>query len=96
MPKQMALLGQVTACVALQHVAMVQNQWHHVGIGVPPSLIYFSGDWDAHWGYGVLTDGHVSGHGEHFANLPADSSASRSSCMLFCAAIKCIWPMDES
>ena len=26
---------------------------------VPPILVYFSGDWDVRWGYGVLTDRHV-------------------------------------
>ena len=26
----------------------------HCGIGAPPILVY-SGDWDVHWGYGVLT-----------------------------------------
>ena len=40
-------------------MALGQNQWYHVGIGAPPILIYFSGDWDVHWGYGVLTHGHV-------------------------------------
>ena len=23
-------------------------------------LVYFSGNWDVHWGYGLLTHGHVS------------------------------------
>ena len=31
----------------------------HIGIGAPPILVYFSGDWDVHWGYGVLTHGHM-------------------------------------
>ena len=22
---------------------------------------YFSGDWDVHWGYGILTHGHLKG-----------------------------------
>ena len=35
-------------------LAMVQNQWYHFGIGAPPILVCFSGDWDVHWGYGVL------------------------------------------
>ena len=39
---------------------MVQNQWYHFGIGAPPILIYFSGDWDVHWGYGVLTHVHLN------------------------------------
>ena len=25
----------------------------------PPILVYFSGDWDVHWGYGLLTHGHI-------------------------------------
>ena len=28
-------------------------------VGAPPILVYFSGDWDAHWGYGILTHGHL-------------------------------------
>ena len=36
-----------------------QNQWQHFGIGAPPILVYFSGDWDVHWGYGVLTHGQM-------------------------------------
>ena len=31
----------------------------HFGPGAPPSLVYFSGDWDVHCGYGRLTHGHV-------------------------------------
>ena len=33
------------------HMAVGQNQWYHFGVGVPPILVYFSGDWDVHWGY---------------------------------------------
>ena len=33
----------------------IQNQWYHFGIGAPPILVFFSGDWDVHWGYLVLT-----------------------------------------
>ena len=29
----------------------------HFGVGAPPILVYFSGDWDVHWGYGILTHG---------------------------------------
>ena len=39
-------------------VVSPQNQWYHFGIGAPPVLVYFSGDWDVHWGYGILTHGH--------------------------------------
>ena len=38
---------------------MVQNQWYHFGIGAPPILVYFSGDWAVLWGYGVLAHGHM-------------------------------------
>ena len=37
------------------HMAVGQNQWYHFGVGAPPILVYFSGDWDVHWGYGILT-----------------------------------------
>ena len=30
---------------------MGQNQCYHFGVGAPPSLVYFSLDWDVHWGY---------------------------------------------
>ena len=32
-----------------------QHQWYHFQVGAPPVSVYFSGDWDVHWGYGVLT-----------------------------------------
>ena len=28
-------------------------------VGAPPILVYFSGDWDVHWGYGILTHGQI-------------------------------------
>ena len=37
-----------------------QNRWYHLGIGAPPILVHFSGDWDVHSGYGVLTHGQIS------------------------------------
>ena len=43
-------------------LAMVQNQCYYFGIGAPPILAYFCGDWDVHWGYEVLTHGHLSYH----------------------------------
>ena len=27
-------------------------------VGAPPIVVYFSGDWDVHWGYGILTHAH--------------------------------------
>ena len=40
-------------------MAVGQNQWCHFGVGAPLILVYFSGDWDVHWGYRFLTHGHV-------------------------------------
>ena len=33
-----------------RYLAVGQNQRYHFGVGAPPSLVYFSGDWDVHWG----------------------------------------------
>ena len=38
---------------------MGQNHWYHFQVGAPPILVYSSGDWDVHWGYGFLTHGHI-------------------------------------
>ena len=38
-----------------EQLAVGQNQWYHFGVGAPPILVYFSGDWDVQWGYGLLT-----------------------------------------
>ena len=38
------------------HVAVGQNQWYHFGVGAPPVLVYFSEDWDVHWGYDLEFD----------------------------------------
>ena len=37
----------------------VNTQWYHIGVGAPPVLVNFGGDWDVHWGYGILTHGHM-------------------------------------
>ena len=42
-----------------QDMAVCQNQWYQFGVGTPPISVYFSGDWDVHWGYGLLTHGHM-------------------------------------
>ena len=34
---------------------------YHFGVGAPPILVYISGDWDVHWGYGILTHAHIPG-----------------------------------
>ena len=31
----------------------------HFGVGAPPILVYFSGDWEVHWGYRLLTHGRI-------------------------------------
>ena len=36
-----------------------QHQWYHFKVGAQPMLVYFSGDWDVHWGYGLLVCGHL-------------------------------------
>ena len=43
-----------------RNMAVGYNQWYHFGVGAPPILVHFSGDWDVHWGYGILTHGHIS------------------------------------
>ena len=37
-------------------MAVGQNQWYRFGVGVPPILVFFSGDWDVHWGYDLDLD----------------------------------------
>ena len=43
-------------CASDFHMAV---GWHHFGVGAAPILVYFSGDWDVHWGSGLLTHGHI-------------------------------------
>ena len=40
-------------------MAVGQNQWYHFGVGAPAILVYFTWDWDVHWGYRILTRGHI-------------------------------------
>ena len=35
------------------------NRCGHFGVGTPPILVYFSGDWDVHWGFEILTRGQI-------------------------------------
>ena len=42
-------------------LAVGQNQWYHFGVGAPHILVYFSGDWDVHWGYGMAIWHHFGG-----------------------------------
>ena len=45
--------------LSAKYMAVGQNQWYHFGGRALPLSIYFSGDWDVHWGYGILTHGHI-------------------------------------
>ena len=38
------------------------HRWYHFGVGAPPILVYVSGDWDVHWGLGLLTHGQIPTH----------------------------------
>ena len=49
--------------IKLTEMAVGQNQWYHFGVGAPPISVDFSGDWDVHWGYGILTHGQVKANG---------------------------------
>ena len=51
-------IGKLSCCC---YLAVGQLQWYHFGVGAPPILVYFSGDWDVHWVYGLLTHGHLAG-----------------------------------
>ena len=44
--------------LSLTDLAVGQNQWYDFWVGAPPILVYLSGHWDVHWGYGILTHGH--------------------------------------
>ena len=52
--------GQARVVPHNPHMAVGQNQCYHVGVGAPPILVYFSGDWNVHWGTGFLTHGHMT------------------------------------
>ena len=41
------------------YMALGQINGTHLGVGAPPILVYFSGAWDVHWGYGLLTHVHM-------------------------------------
>ena len=59
------LLGPLVTCSLIdcglqKDLAVGQNQRYHVGLGAPPILVYFSQDWDVHWGYKALTHCHLT------------------------------------
>ena len=55
----------------------------HFGVGAP-ILVYFSGDWDVHWGYGILTHGQLKplGASKNQTKIPASFSAVEAVCRL--------------
>ena len=61
------------AGVVICRVAVGQNQWYHFGVSARPILVYFTRDWDVHWGYGILTHGQVAEAGSVLN--PCDISA---------------------
>ena len=46
-------------CGKVESVGCGSNQRYHFGVSAPPILVYFSGNWDVHWGYGILTHGQL-------------------------------------
>ena len=51
----------VDGSVSHKAVGVGQYQWDPILVGrrTTPFRTYFSGDWDVHWGYGILTHGHM-------------------------------------
>ena len=45
-------MGVSLPVFGMDKMAVGQNQWYHFGVGAPPILVYFSGDWDVHCKYG--------------------------------------------
>ena len=43
----------------LQTVHHCASILQHFGVGTPPIFVFFSGDWDVHWGCRLLTHGHM-------------------------------------
>ena len=42
----------------------------HFGVGAPPILVYFSGDWDVHWRYDLDFDPWPSAGGDRVEPTP--------------------------
>ena len=61
LPKNPVLLGTFFQCRHNNPVLGAGGgfTWYHFGVGAPPILVDFSGNWDVHWGYGLLTHGHI-------------------------------------
>ena len=58
--KAMVLWLSMVDLLAMCHMAVGQHQYCHFGAAI---LHNFSWDWDVHWGYGVLTHGHINKQG---------------------------------
>ena len=50
LPSSKDVSGSFTEIKPDSHLAVGQNQWYHFGVGAPPILVYFTGDWDVHSG----------------------------------------------
>ena len=71
--------GQKCALLFWQ-LAVGQHQWYHFWVGSPPILVYCSGDWDVHWGYGILTHGQLSLKGPPPERNRKNTSGCRGKC----------------
>ena len=49
-------LARCKSRAPFKEMAVGQNQGYHFGVSAPPILVYFSGDWDVHWGYDLDFD----------------------------------------
>ena len=58
------------------NLAVGQNQWYLFEVGAPPMSVYFSGDWDVHWGYDLAFDPWPS------LNLGSSSHPRQGGCSL--------------
>ena len=61
-----SILNKQTSPLTSIILAVGQNQWYHFWVGAPPILVYFSWDWDVHWGY------------EHLSHIPSNKTFSAS------------------
>ena len=59
-------------------MAVGQNQCYRFGVGAPPILVYFSGDWDVHWGYDLAFDPWPTGQEQMVPWDPGKDSSSVS------------------
>ena len=67
-------------------MAVGQHQWYHFGVGAPPILVYFSGDWDVRWGYGIL-DPQPCVHFPKRVSVPTNGSVVGLPCVNICRGV---------